>query len=95
MKQVGPYLFIEKVGKGHYAQVWKAKHEDSDHVVAVKIMKRTGISENQLKNVKNEITVLEKVNHFNVIRMLDRMKSDNHYYLVLDYCNGGTLSDYL
>ncbi len=27
--------------------------------------------------------------------MVDRMKSDNHYYLVLDYCNGGDVSEYL
>ncbi len=31
----------------------------------------------------------------NIIGMIDRMKSDNHYYLVLDFCNGGDLSQYL
>ena len=39
--------------------------------------------------------ILEKVNHTNVIGMVDRMKSDNHYYLVLDYCNGRDLAHYL
>ena len=95
MKQVGPYIFLNRVGKGHYAQVYMAKHQETGKAVAVKIMKRTGISVNQLNNIKNEITVLERVNHANVISLIDRMKSDNHYYLVLEYCNGGNLSSYL
>ena len=46
MKQVGPYIFINKVGKGHYAQVYMAKHQDTRKIVAIKLMKRTGISAN-------------------------------------------------
>jgi serine/threonine protein kinase len=40
-----------------------AKHKETGRIVAVKIMKRTGITTNQLNNIKNEITVLERVNH--------------------------------
>ena len=39
--------------------------------------------------------VLEKANHPNIIKMVDRMKSKNHYYLVLEYCNGGDLASYI
>ena len=31
----------------------------------------------------------------NLVGMVDRMKSENHYYLVLDYCNGSDLESYL
>lgn len=44
MKQVGPYIFSSKIGRGHYAQVFKAKHKDTGKVAAVKILKRTGIN---------------------------------------------------
>jgi len=27
--------------------------------------------------------------------MLDKLKSDNNYYIVLNYCNGGNLSTYI
>ncbi len=53
------------------------------------------ISSNQLKNIENEILVLEKANHPNIVKMVDRMKSKNHYYLILEYCNGGDLASYI
>ena len=31
----------------------------------------------------------------NIVRMVDRMKSENHYYLVLEFCNGRDLESYL
>lgn len=39
--------------------------------------------------------VLERSNHPNVISLVDRMKSKNSYYLILDYCNGGDLASYV
>lgn len=50
---------------------------------------------NQLKNIENEIKVLSTCDHENVVRLVDKMKSTNHYYLVLEYCNGGTMHSYL
>ena len=46
-------------------------------------------------NISNEIEILEKVKHKNLIALRDRMKSDSNFYIVLDYCNGGDLSDYI
>jgi len=36
--------------------------------------------------------VLERSSHPNVISLIDRMKSKNSYYLILEYCNGGDLA---
>jgi serine/threonine protein kinase len=48
-----------------------------------------------LKNIENEVLVLEKSRHPNVVAMVDRMKSKNSYYLILDYCNSGDLATFL
>ena len=39
--------------------------------------------------------MLEKTHHPNVVEMIDRMKSKNSYYLILEYCNGGDLSSFV
>ena len=31
--------------------------------------------------------------HPNIIRLVDLLQSSNHYYIIIEYCNGGTLSD--
>lgn len=92
MKQVGTYTMTRKIGKGHYAQVYEGRNSETGEQVAVKCLKRTGISNTQLRNIENEVLVLERSGHPNVISLIDRMKSKNSYYLILEYCNGGDLA---
>lgn len=49
----------------------------------------------QIKNIDNEIAVLESAHHENIIKMTEKLRSENHYYLILEYCNGGNMADYL
>ena len=72
-----------------------AEHISTKKILAVKCLQRDGISNNQLKNIENEVLVLEKTHHPNVVEMIDRMKSKNSYYLILEYCNGGDLSSFV
>ena len=72
-----------------------AEHVQTKKIAAVKCLQRDGISNNQLKNIENEVLVLERTNHPNVVEMLDRMKSKNSYYLILEYCNGGDLASFV
>lgn len=39
--------------------------------------------------------VLERTNHNNIVKMIDRMRSKNSYYLILEYCNGGDLNSFM
>ena len=62
--------------------------------MAVKCLQRQGVSANQLKNIENEVLVLQQSNHPNIVGMMDKMKSKTSYYLVLEYCNGGDLASF-
>ena len=41
------------------------------------------------------MTILQKFNSANVIKLYESMRTTNNYYLVYEYCNGGTLADKL
>jgi serine/threonine-protein kinase ULK/ATG1 len=43
----------------------------------------------------NEISILTKISHPNIIKFIEMLRTNNNYYLVYEYCNGGTLSDYI
>jgi len=46
--------------------------------------------------LKNEIANLKKLSkNINVVKFIESFKYDNHLYMVYEYCNGGTLDDYL
>ena len=95
LKQVGSYSFQQMIGKGKYAEVYRCVDMQTKKHYAVKKLDRIGIRPSHLRNISNEITILEKIKHRNVVQLYDRMKSDNNFYLVLDYCNGGDLNDYI
>ncbi|RVW73275.1 LysM domain receptor-like kinase 4 [Vitis vinifera] len=46
-------------------------------------------------NVSNEIALLSKINHFNVIRLSGICFNDGHWYLVHEYAVNGSLSDWI
>ena len=43
----------------------------------------------------NEIAILSKISHKNIIRFVQILRTTNNYYLVYEFCNGGTLGDYI
>lgn len=38
---------------------------------------------------------MEEIEHPNIMHLYELMESYNNYYLVLQYCNGGDLEEYL
>lgn len=45
--------------------------------------------------IEKEIDILLKLEHPNVIRLLDFKKTSNHYYLIFEYCEHGDLDNYI
>ena len=68
---------------------------DSTNYIAKKY-ERNDIENNEyLKLLKNEIVILQNLNHQNIIKFIDTKKTKKSYYLMLEYCNGGNLSQIL
>ncbi|CAD8154103.1 unnamed protein product [Paramecium pentaurelia] len=73
-----------KIGEGSFGQVYKGNYNGQE--VAVKIIQNSFLS---------EISILGKIDHPNIIRLLKEFKFGNMSYLVMEYCSGGTLKDYI
>lgn len=65
--------------------------------MAVKVVPKKAIllKEYVRKNVRREAIVLQKIQHPNVVRMYEVMETENGYYLVLEYIEGGEFIKYL
>ena len=48
-----------------------------------------------LELLENEIKVLKTCDNRNIIKLYDIKKTANNFYLILEYCNEGDLSQYL
>ena len=43
----------------------------------------------------DEIKILRKMDHINIIKLYDIKKTANNFYLILEFCNEGDLNEYL
>eukprot|EP01126_Amoeba_proteus_P035262 TRINITY_DN3548_c0_g1_i1.p1 TRINITY_DN3548_c0_g1~~TRINITY_DN3548_c0_g1_i1.p1 ORF type:complete len:345 (-),score=57.37 TRINITY_DN3548_c0_g1_i1:777-1751(-) len=89
------FRLLKVIGKGGWGVVYKGLNQTNAEVVAVKQVKLAGIPKDELKGMMNEITLLQRLNHPNIVRYIDSCKTDKEFYIVLEYVENGSLSDIL
>ena len=84
-------MLIEEIGSGSYGKVFKAKSKKNGELRAVKKLNRKGMSNADVLSIINEYHLLKQLDHPNVIKLYDMFKNDDHYYVVTELCEGGSL----
>ncbi|XP_014818548.1 PREDICTED: serine/threonine-protein kinase ULK1 isoform X5 [Calidris pugnax] len=97
METVGNFEFSRKdlIGHGAFAVVFKGRHKEKPELeVAVKCINKKNLAKSQTLLGK-EIKILKELKHENIVALYDFQELANSVYLVMEYCNGGDLADYL
>nr|XP_047919765.1 serine/threonine-protein kinase ULK1 isoform X4 [Anser cygnoides] len=97
METVGKFEFSRKdlIGHGAFAVVFKGRHKEKPELeVAVKCINKKNLAKSQTLLGK-EIKILKELKHENIVALYDFQEMANSVYLVMEYCNGGDLADYL
>ncbi|KAJ8343674.1 hypothetical protein SKAU_G00310030 [Synaphobranchus kaupii] len=81
----------EVLGGGRFGQVHKCAELASGLTLAAKIIKVKGMKDRD--EVKNEIGVMNQLNHVNLIQLYDAFESRNNLTLIMEYVDGGELFD--
>ena len=83
------YKIIKSIGDGTFGKIELVEHKITGMVRAMKIIpKTTEISE---ISVLNELYILKKIDHQNVIKIYEFYSDEKNYYLITEYCPGGDL----
>lgn len=83
------------LGKGSFAEVRAAVHRIAKKNVAVKILKKTTMTEKQIERARCEIETLKMCQHPNIMRLNEIFESADYIYLVLEHLSGGNLFHHL
>ncbi|XP_019718370.1 serine/threonine-protein kinase ULK1a isoform X5 [Hippocampus comes] len=97
MESVGKFEFNRKdlIGHGAFAVVFKGRHKEKhDWEVAVKCINKKNLAKSH-SLLGKEIKILKELKHENIVRLLDYQEIDGSVYLIMEYCNGGDLAEYL
>lgn len=77
-----------KIGKGSFANVYRAMDTDNDEHVAIKLMLMEGpdhVVAETSKSFVDEVYALEELRHPNIVCLLGKHVADSQLYMVLEY----------
>uniref|UniRef100_A0A0N4ZFC7 Aurora kinase n=1 Tax=Parastrongyloides trichosuri TaxID=131310 RepID=A0A0N4ZFC7_PARTI len=81
------------LGKGGFGSVFLVRLKaDTRRLYALKIMYKSQLEEsNLMKQLANEINIQQKLNHPHIAKLQTWWKTDERFFLLMDYCHYGCL----
>src|SRR5579884_3191967 len=89
-KQLGNYRLIRLVGRGGFAQVYQGEHVHLQTQAAIKVL-QARLSRQDQERFLVEAQIIARLQHPNIIQVLEFGIEESIPYLVMDYAPGGTL----
>jgi serine/threonine protein kinase len=89
---VGPYVLVERLGKGGMGQVFKARHQLMNRLVALKIIRAECLANAEAAlRFQREIELVAQLSHPNIVTAYDAAQADGRHFLVMEYVEGTDL----
>ena len=90
------YICSKEVGNGAFSTVYKCFRADTKEQFAVKVFPKHNLkNEEDINRFQREINIMAFTHHENIISMRDCFSDEENFYLVMNLCKGGELSQYV
>ena len=90
------YKFVKLIGKGAFGKVTLGLHKLTGKYVAIKTFEKSYMKDDfSRKKVFQEVYILKKIHHSNIIRLLEVFESSKHFFIVMEYAGAGDLLNYV
>ena len=86
------YEKIEILGEGAFGTVDKVLHKQTKAIRAMKKINKKNATTTEAEII-NEIEMLKKLDHLNLVKIYEFYNTDNDYYIITDFCKYGELFD--
>ncbi len=95
-EKLNNYILLKTIGKGTFGKVKLAKHILTNEEVAIKILEKSKITDDdELNRVNKEIKYLKLLNNPHIVHLYEIVETENNYYIVMEYVSGGELFNYI
>ncbi len=90
------YKITKLIGKGAFGKVTLATHKLTGKLVAIKTIDKSYMKDDfSRRKVMQEVYILKKIRHPNVIRLLEVFESPKHFLMVMEYASDGDLLQFV
>ena len=92
------YEKISKLGNGAFGTVYKVKRKNSGFNPIIRALKEISkekmmTSEESGSELRNEIEILKKLDHPNIMKIYEFYEDNQNIYLINEYCGGGDVAN--
>ena len=81
------YKKLNLIGEGNLSQIYRVRNEITDAIKAMKIIKKSELEEDNEKEIINEINVLRKMDHPNILKIFEFYSNKDYYAMILELCS--------
>jgi calcium-dependent protein kinase len=86
------YDIKKKLGEGSFGIVWQVEHKQTGLPRAMKkIIKNPKSHKESEHDILNEIHILKRMDHPNIVKIFEFYNTIEGYYLITEHCDGGEL----
>ena len=91
---VGNYELNQSIGRGYFGNIYMGnlKDDKNNKFIIERINREKIEKDNSFQYFINDITNLKSLNHSNIIKLIETVKTKKHYYTIKECCNGGNLT---
>ena len=89
------YIIQERLGVGAFGIVYKVLKKTNNNIYVIKQVPLFGLSEKQITDVKLEAKILSSVKSIYIVRYYDSFEENNYLNIVMEYCDGGDLNQFI
>jgi serine/threonine protein kinase len=98
-KEIKNFFFYtdEEIGAGSSGKVYKGYEKATNKQVAIKVIPHEEIDKDEdlQKMLKREVEILYQIKGDNVVHLIDTANTVHNFYIIMDFCSGGSLGDLL
>ncbi|CAK76123.1 unnamed protein product (macronuclear) [Paramecium tetraurelia] len=86
------YEIVKSIGSGSFGQVYLARNKREDRLYVIKRIKIRDMSQKDRENTENEVRLLQKLRHPNIVAYKDSYLDREQYLnIVMIHCEGGDI----
>ena len=86
---------MKMIGEGSFGKAILVKRKDDGLMCVIKEIGISRMSPKEREDSKKEVKVLSQLNHANIVSYLESFEGHGNLYIVMDYCEGGDLHQYI
>ena len=86
---------LDDIGEGKFGLVKLGVHKSTKEKVAIKIIQKSSMKDNDAELVRTEIDIMKLCHHPNIVRLLDHFENAEYIFIIMEYLSGGSLTNYI